>query len=67
MKSFHFKNRYVLWEFVGTCDLGGGSEDDSEEPASKALVFMINFVNDRYKVPISHYFVDKLNGKGRLL
>ena len=49
------------------CDLGGGHETNCDEPASKALVFMVNFVNDRFKVPISHYFVDTLNGKGEWL
>ena len=38
---------------------GGGSV-----PATKALVFMINAINDRFKITLAHFFVDSLTGKG---
>ena len=37
---------------------GGGSV-----PATKALVFMINAINDRFKITLAHFFVDSLTGK----
>ena len=44
-------------------DVGGGG--DGSVPASKALVFMVNAINDRFKLTLAHFFVDNLTGKGK--
>ena len=43
-------------------DVGGGA--GGSVPASKSLVFMINTINDHFKLTIGHFFVDALSGKG---
>ena len=43
-------------------DVGGGA--GGSVPASKALVFMVNAINDHFKLTIGHFFVDSLSGKG---
>ena len=45
-------------------DVGGGGES---VPASKALIFMVNAINDRFKLTVAHFFVDNLNGKGKYI
>ena len=43
-------------------NVGGG--DQGSTPATKCLVFMTNAINDRFKLTLGHFFVDKLTGKG---
>lgn len=46
------------------CDVGAG--DQTSTAATKCLVFMTNAVNDRFKMTLAHFFVDNLNGKGKI-
>ena len=43
---------------------GPSEDDDEEEMATKALVFMVNMVNDHFKLPFAHFFTNNLTGKG---
>ena len=35
-------------------------------PASKALVFMVNAINDHFKITVGHFFVDSMTGQGKI-
>ena len=44
-------------------DIGGGGE--GSVPATKALVFMVNCLNHRFKLTLAHFFVDNMSGRGK--
>lgn len=50
-------------KLYGHVDYGLDFEEPSKQPiASEALVFLVNIVNDRWKVPIAYYLTNGLNG-----
>lgn len=56
--------------FSGVIDLGNSLIDkDSTEPATNALVYLVNSVNGYWKIPVAYYFVNSLtaNEKASIL
>lgn len=60
--------RQIIWDnkskrFLRYVDMGCRSEDsDNREVATECLLFIVNSINERWKTPIAHYFVNKLTG-----
>lgn len=62
--------RQVIWneqlkKFVGYVDYGTGCYDENSEEATEALVFLVNAVNEKWKVPIAYYYTNKLSGQDK--
>ncbi|VEN63851.1 unnamed protein product, partial [Callosobruchus maculatus] len=45
----------------GYVDLGTGSEADTGEEATEALVFMLVALNSHWKIPVGYFLINKLN------
>ena len=52
-------------EIVGGVDIGLGAEDNEQEEATDALVFMLTCVNSRFKLPIGYFLIKSLTGEER--
>ena len=53
-------------KFVGYVDLGVPVEDGSSLPVAKeALVFMLVCLTERWKIPLSYFLIDGLQGTER--
>jgi hypothetical protein len=50
--------------FVGVVDYG--LQDNNEQPATNALVFMVVAVNGSFKIPIAHFFTTGINAQGKM-
>jgi len=48
---------------LGYVDIGAGNQDDTAPLAKNALVIMLVAVNDHWKVPVAHFFINGLTGK----
>lgn len=49
-------------KYYGYCDFGNPFSDNEEKiEAKEALVFLVNAVNDHFKIPVAYYFVHGLN------
>ena len=50
-------------KYYGSVDFGNPFQDEDEERlvAKEAIVFLLNAVNDRFKIPVAYYFVNGLN------
>lgn len=58
--------RQVIWndslkKFIGYLDFGTNQENSEE--ATEALVFLVNAVNEKWKVPVAYYFSNHLSGQ----
>ena len=51
--------------YHGFIDMGTELNDDSLPVAKEALVFMVNAVNQSWKLPVGYFLVDGLNGEQR--
>ena len=54
-------------KIVGGVDLGVQIDDDPEcqEPATEALVMLLNCINGGFKVPLGYFFITSLTGDQR--
>lgn len=54
----------VTKQFSGFCDFGAALNKDDKETekkeAKEVLVFLVNAVNDLFKIPVSHFFINGL-------
>ena len=52
--------------YVGYADYSAGSDGTNETSASyakKVLVFMLNCVNERWKLPVGYFFISGMKGE----
>lgn len=47
----------------GYVDIGNSYEDETEDrfEAKEALTFIVNSVNDRWKLPVGYFFINRLS------
>lgn len=58
-KNIHWDGK----KFVGYVDFGVDADSDSTPVAKEALVFMVNAVNGRWKLPVGYFFVSSVNAE----
>ena len=58
----YIERNLFFQNFTGTVDLGNGQNDDEDKAATHSLVFMVNGINSRFKLPIAHFFITSLTG-----
>ncbi len=65
--AIHKKVEWNGERFVGTIDLGLGTEpDDSSPPATEALVLMVVSLNSSWKLPIAYFLVGHLSSNEKV-
>ena len=59
----HIHYDHIQKKYHGYVDFGNSYENENVEKdiAKEALVFLINAVNDRWKIPVAYFLVDGLN------
>ena len=60
MKQISFDRQ----KYVGGIDLGEDQEDQ-DNPASEALVFLLVAVNNNWKIPCDYFLINGLNSSGK--
>lgn len=67
LDEMHIRKQ-IIWvdskqKYVGYVDYGHEMEDDAncQKEAGSALVFMLNAINGRFKIPIAYYYTDSSN------
>uniref|UniRef100_A0A2A4JJZ8 THAP-type domain-containing protein n=1 Tax=Heliothis virescens TaxID=7102 RepID=A0A2A4JJZ8_HELVI len=53
----------TLKKYSGRVDIGLENESDTSEVASQCLVFLVNCVNGKWKLPVGYFFITNLSGE----